>query len=392
MKPVKLDNHHGRFLGCFVRRPSGAICFLLFIRTVESGSFDCVIAYYVNQALFKIPKSELEEFYGKLNASPRLGVARILTKLIKSCYPAALLHGIEVSIGLHLANNFRKLHIIQLNDIVPFESRQPDVTLPSCNIALQDEATRDLWRQIQSSDLVSVDYNCHGSGRICSGFDLLRARYKGHLYYGIHYKHERLLMILICHEAFFKSKQDTDDFRKSLMRGFEGDRPLYICASRFHSREPLKCTDKLILDACTKLRSFPMVVIKDVDVKTLVHMEGLDLLPKFGYDEPQLPVYEPIDDVIEIVDDIQLSQRSISSQIDVDGDFSLSGSCNTETYAIDHLREQISDAMAGSQSSASTIIAEYPEPQDDPTGELLHDVNFFLAFLRRVTSRIKLSC
>lgn len=106
LRPIKLDNYHGRFVGTFIRRPNGAICFLLLIRGSENGNFDVVMAWYVNQELYKIPESDKEWFLWKVAGVPQLGVVMVKTNLIKCCYPFTLLRAIEITIGLHLVTNF----------------------------------------------------------------------------------------------------------------------------------------------------------------------------------------------------------------------------------------------------------------------------------------------
>lgn len=389
-KPVRIDNHHGRLLGCFMRRPLGAVCFLLFIRSQEQGKFDHVIAYYVNQRLFKIPESEIREFLHKVDGIPKMGVIRVVTKLIKSCYPSALIHGIEVTIGLHLVNNFKKLQIVELNTIVSFLSTRPSSSLPLCNIANPTSTFQKLWTDLKMSNLVCVDFNCHGTLNIPNNFDILRVKFKGHFYYGVHYKNESLLMLLVCHDALLRTQQDKDQLIASLSKGFGNDRPNYIYASRFKSEDSITCCDKLILDACAKLRAFPLLLINDIDVKALVRCENLNMLPRFGFDEPNLPREDPIDISEDPLIEIGSSQRSISTVCNNDGYTASITSDTTQIYSVGELQSQIV-GIRQELSQVSPLISQLnePEPLRDNEDNLLHDVSFFLKFLERIIPRLQ---
>ena len=388
-KPVKIDNHHGRFLGCFMRRPLGAVCFVLFIRSQEQGKFDHALAYYVNQKLFKIPESEMREFWPKVDGIPKLGVIRVMTKLIKSCYPSALIQGIEVTIGLNLVTNFKKLQIVELDNVVSFLSSQPTSSLPLCNIANPAVPFQQLWNDLKASDLICADFNCHGTLSIPNNFDILRAKFKGHFYYGIHYKNESLLMLLVCHDALLRSQQDRDQLLTALSRGFGEQRPYYIYASRFKSETATTCCDKLILDACAKLRGFPLLLIRDIDVKALVRSEGLNMLPKFGYNEPDLPSDEPIEDNDDIPIEISSSQRSVSTVCNNDGYEASITSDTTQIYSIGELQSQI-ESIRQELSHVSPLVSQLdePEPHNDVEDKLLRDASFFLKFLKRITPRL----
>lgn len=225
---------------------------------------------------------------------------------------------------------------------------------------------------------------------IQTDFDLLRVRFKGHWYYGIPYKQESILMLLICHDALAKSRNDTNMLLNSLVKGFGNAQPSYVYASRFKSRENLPCYDKLILEACVTLRAFPMLIIKDIDVRSLVRCESLDLLPTFGFGEPSFAQEDIIEDTGAFVEEVRNSQRSLFCEIDAAGDISLGASCSTEICVVDDLQEQIvniNSQRPGSFFSSSTEILDDPEPYQDTNGTLLRDDNFFLNCFKRIVKR-----
>lgn len=384
----KLEVHLGRFLGYFDIRPNGGTCFILFIRTKEDGKFDVAIAFYVNQKLFTIPASERDCFISRFEKFPKMGVVRIMTKLARPCNPSSLLYGIEATIGIHLATQFRKLHVITLDHVVSFEVCDHNASLPSCNVANPSEEVNQLWWDLENHGLSCVDYNCHGSRTLPANFDILRAKFKGHWYYGMYYKHLNVLMVIVCHDALTKSQDDTSQLLNSLARGFGPNKPQNIYAARFKSKYNITCGDKLILDACARFRSFPMLVIKDVDVEALIHYEGLDQLPKFGYDEPELPTNDLVDEPDEPKELIEASQKSATCTVGEDGNVSLA---SPEIDVVGGLQEHMADVgnRIASQESVVTQRSNDCEPLDDPCGTLLHNEAHFMAYTHRMVRIIR---
>lgn len=390
LRRMRLDNYHGRFLGSFIRRPKGSICFLLLMRTDENGLFDKALTWYVNKDIYKMPESEKAWFWARVEGYPQLGVVIVKTNLMDACHPSALLHAIEITIGLHLATNFKRRRVIHLENVVTFESTNTIAKLPSCNIAYPREDADAYWNQLKDEGLVCLDYNCHGEQLIGGHFDILRIRFKGHWFYGIPFKHVRLFMVLVCHDALMRP-QDVMQFKCSLARGFGPSKPQYLYASRFRSHDNRPCGDKLILQACAKLRSLPLLVIHVEDVKSLVLGEDLALIPEFGYVEPEpAPVSSPELEVADAVEVLEMSEQeqfadeSQESFIQVTNDGYVSSSQSTIADTpnfIEDLRQQVSSL------EESDIVLNL-SPRDDPYGQLLSDREFFLGYLKEFIPRV----
>lgn len=264
-----------------------------------------------------------------------------------------------------------------------FRSTIPIAELPHCNIAFPNAEVTGYWDELKRNGLKCLDYNCHGQSTIKPDFDILRARFKGHWYYCLPFKSDRLLLVLVCHDALMK-EPDIELFKVCLEKGFGHHKPRYLYAARFKSRDNLTCGDKLIMQACARLRSFPMLIIGDNDVKALVRGEGLDLIPEFGLSKPETRMSsdDEDDDEINVVDpeQEQLVLESQESFVQITNDGHVS-SDEDQPKPIDDLREQI--ASVQDDDTAPSLC-----PRDDPFGQLLSDREFFLGYLGEFVSRV----
>lgn len=255
----KLDDHHGRFLGCFIRRGNfddGAICFLFFIRSKEGGHFDVAYAFYVNSNLYRIPESE--KFWFNTRASLLHGVFILKADVPRAYYPSILLEGVESNLGLRYATNFSRRIVVHLQSYITFYRPNSSVDVPSCNIVTIAPEVESYWTKLKNKGLVCIDHNCQGEKAVSGPFDVMCARFKGHFYYCVLHKEDDLMVVYICHDALLKTTKDVRLFDLLLSRALGPLKPGRMEPCRLKLAENVTCSSKQILQACAKFRSFPM--------------------------------------------------------------------------------------------------------------------------------------
>lgn len=280
-----IDHFQEYFFGFFLRRKSGKVSFL-FLRSPGGRIFDTVYAYYVNAPyLMAISNQEKAWFTDRLAIAPRMGVISISTDLPNSYYPATLLSVVEDTININMTKNFRSYRQITMIKTVQFLSSHPTREIPQCHIVQPSAESLRLWNELTSSPLNCIDFNCHGTSTIPEDFNLLRAKYKGHWYYCSHYKRDNVVMVIVCHQALLRTQQDVSGFLASLTRGFGAYKPKFVIPARYISEQEVPCGDETLMFAGPKLRSLPMVHIRDIDMKSMVFASNQLLLPRLELDE-----------------------------------------------------------------------------------------------------------
>lgn len=399
-KPSKLESHFGHIIGCFVPRLGRwDHYFVSLVRSQPFGLIDQLVFFYVNKPFFKVPRDDKYPLIRRLTKdNPKEILIKIKTELPKICDASALLEGVCTYFTYRHFCDGRSYYEINLHSLISPIKYQMAGTQSECNVTASPQDVVELWNLLLTNGRAhDVDLSRRES-LAQKDFHLLRILFDHHFYYGVNFPQEDFFLLIICHDNKFESRDQYNLFLQRLARFFGPHRPKTIGVSRFRSSPGIGCESKFILQACTELCKFPLLVIKKLDVEGILYGEGLENLSRLSYlasqsqDELELPylsesdesTLEPDEAAVKVYRIIEYNSQSDSSKIlSVD-------SAGSNLQSIPSHREQCLDTEVNIVSSQLSVVNEPTtcnlliEPRDDPEGKLLLNVGHFLRRLYRL--------
>lgn len=271
-----VNDQEGRYLGFFTRRPSGDICFFVFIRSDSAGSFDHVVGYYVNKKFFKIPKSEINCFKRMATPGSKTSMQNVQTGAHRLFYPSILIQMIIFTLDMSLVTDFKRYRLLKAGGSDLFLCFNPMIGLPNCQPNQPDPDAKFTLDIIRSRGFKTLLFHCDRPSSIDSDVDLLIIFYKSHLVFGIHYQPHRLLNILLPHVNQFRDQATVLELKCILSKAFGQYQLQNIVASRLYSTENVHCSSGLIMKACALALHHPFVSIRDCELNAIIELLQLE--------------------------------------------------------------------------------------------------------------------
>lgn len=350
--PRWADEHVGRYVGFFTRRPAGNICFFVFLRSDPEKSFDYVFGYYVNVKFFHIPKSELNQFRYQAKEGTKLSLQMVQTDAHLVFHSSVLIQMIVFTLGMNLVNDYKKYRLLKSGGSDLFLCFNPSIPLPNCDPENPTPEAKQIVRNIESRGVEMQLFRCSDPTPIEPTVDLIVIIYNGHLVFGIHYKRVRLLNILLPHVVQFRHQTQVNELKSAINLAFGDYKLLGIVASRLYSTANECCNSAIAMKACALAIPHPFVSIRDCELRAVLEESHLDQPLQPTPQSIATPASQPI--------------ATSGSQAGASGSQVAVISSSQSTLL---LSQRTTISTISSFSSIPTTDAETSQPEDIPTIE-----------------------
>lgn len=282
---TNLNEYPGRMFCYFGARPNTMPYLLVFARADLNRDISHIFGFYVDTNYRIIQKPERKLFENKLQAGARLGieiklgVVKADVKLPKPCHLSMLLQMAEFLLDESLFTNFvaeKEISNCQFSSLTCFN---PTIPFPTCRIMEIDAAARKVWDRINDKRLIIIDFDINNPpARVTQHFNVLRIIFNEHLLYGIHYRSEGIMMILLTHPSLFQCEEDSEDVVSTIQQVMANSKCKlrYIGATRFFRQVNDVCNSPDVLKALLLALNLPLLTIKKFDLDLAFQDEDLD--------------------------------------------------------------------------------------------------------------------
>lgn len=410
LSPGDINQHFGRFVGYFTRRPQGDVCFILFARSNLMEDFDRVFAYYVNKKFFHIPKSESSAYAFKSKTKLEPTVQMIQTDALKVFHPSVMIQMIVFTLSIHLLQDYKKYRLLKTGGSDLFLCFNPQIGFPNCEPTELDDEAQRLREHIISRGFVCDTLDSTKPKNINADVDLLTVRYRSHLVFGIHYKNDKILNVLLPHVVQFAYQNEVKGLTALINRAFGSYQLSNIVASRLYSTANDVCNGATAMKACTLALHHPYISIRDEELHAVMAESRL-LKPI------ELPTQSNVSSTQSsrslVIDDLEMSSpidlATIEHHIDDDdvcevvslncGDLeppeppiraSQMSSQGTVIMGEDEVQVHL-DFLASRRKAKDVLALPYPidngiQAHSDPEDEYIMSKEFYLSQVGRMVS------
>lgn len=267
-RPSNYNEHPGRFVSWFIAyddRPG----LIILAREKIGGNISHACIIYTNTNHEDFPLLERSALCRKLNYEPKLAVINIRSKTARFCEYSVLLESIQCVITRDIFREVPPLYIV-LEGLGSLKAPRDMRSISTrCSLDLSSE-TIAIRQFMVTRHLMMVDLD--QAEPIPGSFNIMRMRYDGHYIYGINYRHEQTMFLLLPHIEQFPEDLYFVELEERIERLFPDQYKTYYSARpRFVS----ECNSTVILKICILLTQIPLFYIDPSDVDAILQDLGI---------------------------------------------------------------------------------------------------------------------
>lgn len=270
-----MNEHFGEIICYLCSRPNGHPVMLVFVRKEPEDDISHIFAFYVNTKFKIIQPSERKRFAKRLQKGARLGlevklgVLNANTDIHESYYASVLIEMGEFLLNRSLATSFVAHKDVSLPVFGSLVCFNPTIPFPPCYTGRIPYPASNIWQQLKEQRYQVADYHLGRPSKLNPFFDILRIHIGSHVVYGLHYKEDKVLGVLLPHPSLLQTSDDERELRAGIFKALSPYKLSRLVGTRFYGDVDAHCNSTNVFWAVSLCLDFRLVVVKQCDISEL---------------------------------------------------------------------------------------------------------------------------